>query len=69
MTPTGWHRYNGDGYGDGMTDGHPWAPTDKGTGHLWPVLSAERGEYDVVSGHPAEALALLQTMLRSSSGV
>src|SRR6202048_1072261 len=22
----GWHRYNGDGYGDGGTDGHPWAP-------------------------------------------
>ena len=40
----GWHRYNGDGYGDGASDGHPWAPTGKGTGHLWPALSAERGE-------------------------
>ena len=45
-TPSGpgWHRYNGDGYGDGATDGQPWAPTGAGTGHLWPVLSAERGE-------------------------
>jgi glucan 1,4-alpha-glucosidase len=68
-TGDGWHRYNGDGYGDGATDGHPWAPTDKGTGHLWPLLVEERGEYGVASGHPADALAVLQTMLRSSSGV
>ena len=27
-------------------DGHPWAPSGQGTGHLWPVLSAERGEQD-----------------------
>src|SRR6266480_3164601 len=46
----GWHRYNGDGYGDGASDGHPWAPTGKGTGHLWPLLTEERGEYDVSSG-------------------
>src|SRR5206468_7104951 len=41
-TPSGfgWHRYNGDGYGDGAADGHPWAPSGKGTGHLWPALSA-----------------------------
>ena len=37
----GWHRYNGDGYGDGAVDGHPWAPSVQGTGHLWPVLSGE----------------------------
>ena len=45
-TPSGpgWHRYNGDGYGDGASDGHPWAPSGQGTGHLWPALSAERGE-------------------------
>ena len=29
----GFLRYNGDGYGDGVRPtGHPWAPTNKGTG-------------------------------------
>ena len=37
------YRYNGDGYGDGSTDGHPWAPSNMGNGHLWPVLAGERG--------------------------
>ena len=27
----------------GASDGRPWAPSGQGTGHLWPVLSAERG--------------------------
>src|SRR5207237_9967163 len=40
----GWHRYNDDGYGDRGSDGRPWAPSGEGTGHLWPALSAERGE-------------------------
>ena len=48
----GFFRYNGDGYGDGATDGHPWAPTDKGNGHLWPVLAGERGQYEVDTGDP-----------------
>jgi glucan 1,4-alpha-glucosidase len=70
-TPSGpgWHRYNGDGYGDGASDGHPWAPSGVGTGHLWPVLSAERGEQDLVSGDASGATALLQSMDRFASGV
>jgi hypothetical protein len=68
-TGPGWHRYNGDGYGDGATDGHPWAPSDKGTGHLWPLLAEERAEYELVSGNRGTAINLLQTMLRSSSGI
>jgi glucan 1,4-alpha-glucosidase len=70
-TPTGagWHRYNGDGYGDGSTDGHPWAPSDKGTGHLWPILAEERGEYDIATGSRADAVTILKTMLQSSSGL
>ncbi|HLZ81641.1 MAG TPA: glucodextranase DOMON-like domain-containing protein, partial [Ktedonobacteraceae bacterium] len=66
---TGWHRYNGDGYGDGAADGHPWAPSGKGTGHLWPLLTEERGEYDVVSGQTSTALTLLSTMQNFASGV
>jgi len=65
----GWHRYNGDGYGDGATDGHPWPPTGHGTGHLWPLLTEERGEYNLVSGERATALTLLDTMRRFGSGV
>src|SRR5260221_7290446 len=65
----GWHRYNGDGYGDGATDGHPWAPSGKGTGHLWPVRTEERGEYDVSNGDTSTALTLLSTMKNFASGV
>ncbi len=60
----GWHRYNGDGYGDGAGDGHPWAPSGQGTGHLWPVLSSERGEQMLQTGDRASASALLSSMQR-----
>jgi len=70
-TPSGpgWHRYNGDGYGDGKDDGHPWAPSNKGTGHLWPALSSERGEQSIQTGDAPGAVALLDAMARFSSGV
>src|SRR5207249_1621336 len=56
-------------YGDGASDGHPWAPSGKGTGHLWPVLTEERGEYDVSNGQTSPALTLLSTMRNFGSGV
>ena len=68
-TGAGWHRYNGDGYGDRASDGRPWAPSGQGTGHLWPVLAGERGEYDVANGDPASALSLLAAMRGGASGV
>jgi glucoamylase len=70
-TPSGpgWHRYDGDGYGDGNTDGHPWAPTNSGNGHLWPVLSGERAEHQLAVGDPATAVALADGMRRFASGV
>jgi glucoamylase len=70
-TPSGdgFFRYNGDGYGDGSTDGHPWAPSNKGNGHLWPVLAGERGQYEVDRGAGAAALKLLDAMSNMSSGV
>jgi glucoamylase len=77
-TPSGpgWLRYNGDGYGDchvasGNCDveGAPWAPSDKGTGHVWPVLSAERGEQALATGSPAFAGQLLAAIDAMSSGV
>jgi glucoamylase len=65
----GWHRYNGDGYGDRGTDGRPWAPSGQGTGHLWPPLSAERAEQMLVSGNAAGAASLLNEVHLFSSGV
>ncbi len=80
QTPSGpgWLRYNGDGYGDCSTPGlsggcttlgAPWAPSNKGTGHVWPVLSAERGEQEMVTGNRAYAGQLLASIDNMSSGV
>lgn len=74
---TGVMRYNGDGYGDCEVDvfhdcsvnGEPWATSDEGTGHPWPVLSGENGEYQVEAGNSAAASADLSFMLNSASGV
>jgi hypothetical protein len=40
-----------------------------GTGHPWPVLSAERGEHDLVTGQARSAGQLLAAMGAMSSGV
>ncbi|MGA2014562.1 MAG: glucodextranase DOMON-like domain-containing protein, partial [Solirubrobacteraceae bacterium] len=79
----GFYRYgvdaaNGsdDGYGDCYqpsassctVPGAPWPPTDAGTGHLWPVLSGEHGEYDIAAGDPADATTLLTAMRTMTSG-
>jgi glucoamylase len=65
----GWHRYNGDGYGDGNADGHPWAPSNQGNGHLWPVLDGERAEHHIAVGDQATAVGLVETMSRFAGGV
>jgi len=65
----GWHRYNGDGYGDRASDGQPWATSGQGTGHVWPVLAAERAEQSLQAGGAASAAALLDAMAQSGSGI
>ena len=81
---TGYYRYgtdaadgSADGYGDCSTvnsqtscttDGEPWPTTDTGTGHLWPVLSGERGESAIAEGDSSEASAMLSFMINSASG-
>ncbi|MGD0702184.1 MAG: glucodextranase DOMON-like domain-containing protein [Trebonia sp.] len=80
---TGYYRYgtdaadgSADGYGDCYqpsqtsctTVGEPWPTTDAGTGHLWPVLSGERGESAIAEGDPSEASAMLSFMINSASG-
>ncbi len=71
QTPSGpgWHRYTGDGYGDFAGDGHPWAPTGRGTGHVWPILTGERGEYAIDTGDMTAAVQMLRTMNNFSSGI
>ncbi len=60
-TPEGpvWHRYNFDGYGETPSGGDY---TGSGTGNPWPVLTGERGEYDVAAGNLSGAQSLLATM-------
>ena len=60
-TPSGpsWHRYNGDGYGE-HEDGAPFDGT--GVGRLWPLLTGERGHYELAAGR--DPLPFLDAMLR-----
>lgn len=57
-TPFGpiWHRYNDDGYGE-HEDGSPFDGT--GVGRGWPLLTCERGMYELAAGNRAEAIRLL----------
>jgi glucan 1,4-alpha-glucosidase len=64
----GWHRYNGDGYGDRDSDGRPWAPTGVGSGHLWPALAGERAEHHIALGDRTTAARLADSMRRFASG-
>jgi glucan 1,4-alpha-glucosidase len=65
----GFLRYNGDGYGDRSSDGRPWAPSNQGTGHVWPVLAGERGQWELDNGDTGAAVKRLKTMAAMSSGV
>ncbi|MGA9859680.1 MAG: glucodextranase DOMON-like domain-containing protein [Solirubrobacteraceae bacterium] len=80
----GFYRYGAsptqsdDGYGDCYQpsasscspSGTPWPANNAnvGTGHLWPVLSGERGEYDVAAGNAGTARSLLSAMQNMQSG-
>jgi glucoamylase len=65
----GFFRYNHDGYGDRATDGRPWAPSGQGNGHLWPVLSGERGQWELDTGDLGGAIERLQAMNAMGFGV
>jgi glucoamylase len=60
-TPAGdmFYRYNHDGYGE-SDDCRPFI--DAGIGRLWPLLSGERGEYELARGNIASAEAMLTAM-------
>jgi glucoamylase len=71
-TPAGrfWHRFTSDGYGE-RADGGPWninQPTPQRTyGRLWPVLTGERGEYDLLAGDRTSATRAL-TAIAATAG-
>src|SRR3712207_5317331 len=54
QTPNGtlYYRYNHDGYGE-KADGSPYDGT--GVGRLWPLLTGERGEYELSAGRSADS--------------
>ncbi|MEJ2344224.1 MAG: glycoside hydrolase family 15 protein [Gammaproteobacteria bacterium] len=64
-TPNGpaWHRYDGDGYGE-HADGRAFDGT--GIGRAWPLLSGERGHYELVAGK--DPTPYLQAMAAMSGG-
>ncbi len=65
-TPYGpvWRRYNHDGYGD-REDGGAYA--DWGQGRAWPLLTGERGHYELALGHdPLPYLRALESLATST---
>ena len=67
-TPAGpcWHRYNGDGYGE-HDDGRPYDGT--GRGRAWPLLTGERGHYEIVAGRDPMPLIVAMTRMASPGGM
>ena len=64
-TPLGpcWHRYNHDGYGE-RADGGPF--TGYGIGRAWPLLTGERGHYELAAGRDTKLY--IHTMERFAHG-
>ena len=69
-TPNGpvWHRFSHDGYGE-TNDGGDWNifPTAAGQTHgrAWPLLTGERGEYELLAGRRADGY--LDTIARTAN--
>jgi glucoamylase len=67
-TPSGpvWHRYNEDGYGE-HDDGSAYDGTGRGRG--WPLLTGERGHYELCLGHDPLPYLLAMTRMASAGGM
>ncbi|MCI4369258.1 MAG: glycoside hydrolase family 15 protein, partial [Thermoplasmata archaeon] len=67
-TPRGpvWRRYNHDGYGQ-RDDGGPYAGW--GRGHAWPLLTGERGHYELAAGRDAQPYAHAMERFASGTGM
>jgi len=59
-----WHRYSHDGYGE-RADGLSYAGWGKG--RAWPLLTGERGHYEVAAGR--DATLYLRTLERFAHGI
>jgi glucoamylase len=67
-TPAGpvWHRYTGDGYGE-HSDGRAYDGTGRGRG--WPLLTGERGHYEIVAGRDPLPHILAMVRMASAGGM
>jgi len=67
-TPSGpaWYRYNGDGYGE-HSDGRPYDGT--GHGRPWPLLTGERGHYEICAGRDPMPLIVAMHRMASAGGM
>ena len=61
-----WHRYNHDGYGQ-QADGGPF--TQFGVGRVWPLLTGERGHYELAAGRSTETCIRAMEGLASTTGL
>ncbi len=66
--PTGpsWYRYTADGYGE-HEDGSPF--DGSGRGRPWPLLTGERGHYEVAAGRDPLAYLEAMTAMASKGGM
>lgn len=67
-TPLGpcWRRYNHDGYGQ-RADGGPFQGW--GFGHAWPVLTGERGHYELAAGRDVRPYVRAMEAFATSTGL
>jgi glucoamylase len=67
-TPSGptWHRYNHDGYGQ-QDNGVGF--TSHGTGRVWPLLTGERGHYELAAGRSTKPYLRAMEKLASDTGL
>jgi glucoamylase len=61
-----WHRYNHDGYGQ-QEDGGPFSSF--GRGRAWPLLTGERGHYELAAGRSAETYIKAMEQFASTTGL
>jgi glucoamylase len=67
-TPLGpvWHRYNHDGYGQREDGG---AYEGWGVGRAWPLLTGERGHYELAAGHDPKPFVKAIEAFASTAGL
>jgi glucoamylase len=61
-----WRRYNGDGYGE-HADGAPF--DDRGRGRPWPLLTGERGHYELAAGRDPQPYLAAMAAMASPGGM